>query len=292
MAKTHSPHGGNNKAAKAAKAAQLHKRVLHIGRPRSTLPIMSALHEARASSLESLNSLLGRFREFQRKRAEAQKASYASTERFLEAFRFALKGGLADKCSEWERKNAPHFNVFRMLGIERRETKLHSRLIAELLNPSGMHGQRFKFLDSFFSVIPELSGFGQPSALSRPCDWFVRTEQNAREAGRLDIVLRCRYLRPHREPPLDLIIGIENKVDAAEGNRQIFRYDGWLAKQHAHKSLLLFLTPGGWLPETGRCVCISYRGHVKRWLEKALEGLEPPWLRSTLQQHMDIVSEF
>ena len=41
------------------------------------------------------------------------------------------------------------FNVFSVLGLETKEVILHSKLLAELLNPCGSHGMGIYFLSSF-----------------------------------------------------------------------------------------------------------------------------------------------
>jgi len=42
-----------------------------------------------------------------------------------------------------------NFNIFRILKLESSEVKTHSAFIAELLKPSGSHGQK----DTFFKII-------------------------------------------------------------------------------------------------------------------------------------------
>lgn len=167
----------------------------------------------------------------------------------------------------------------------------------KLLNPSGLHGQGFKFLDGFFEIIRPillrnmpsvgLLGLGGASGYSRPTDWEVELEKVAEDTGRFDIHLWCRSL--------DLLMVIENKVDAKEGEKQLRRYEHWLAQQEKRVSncILIFLTVDGRQPDSikqpGICICISYRHHIIRWLEKALPGLEAPRLRLALEQYLEVV---
>ena len=51
--------------------------------------------------------------------------------------------------SEIARLNGENFNVFRLLDLERKEVKLHSRFIAELLDPKGSHARISFFTDVF-----------------------------------------------------------------------------------------------------------------------------------------------
>ena len=41
---------------------------------------------------------------------------------------------------EEKRRRGENFNVFKVLGLTTSEVRLHSALIAELLNPNGDHG--------------------------------------------------------------------------------------------------------------------------------------------------------
>src|SRR2546423_13058712 len=51
--------------------------------------------------------------------------------------------------AELQSRDAPDFNVFRVLGVMRHEVTTHSSMLAELLDPSGSHGQGWLFLESF-----------------------------------------------------------------------------------------------------------------------------------------------
>src|SRR4051812_21689271 len=45
------------------------------------------------------------------------------------------------------------FNIFNVLDLEYHETRLHSKFIAELLNPQGSHGQKTVFLKRFLEQL-------------------------------------------------------------------------------------------------------------------------------------------
>jgi hypothetical protein len=62
---------------------------------------------------------------------------------------------LKDNERIWEVSAAPHFNIFQVLRIERKEEKLPSRFIAALLNPNGSHSQGQLFLNLFLGVARE-----------------------------------------------------------------------------------------------------------------------------------------
>ena len=54
---------------------------------------------------------------------------------------------------EEKKKRGEHFNIFEILGIKTSEVRLHSAIIAELLNPNGNHGLGDKFLKAFIADI-------------------------------------------------------------------------------------------------------------------------------------------
>ena len=55
------------------------------------------------------------------------------------------------------------FNVFSLCGVDHYET-LHSKILAEFLNPKGSHGQGKLFLDLFCEILGRLGFEGSFSA--------------------------------------------------------------------------------------------------------------------------------
>ena len=58
-----------------------------------------------------------------------------------------------ERIEEKERKEGKNFNVFSILGMERREVQTHSMFIHELINPKGSHAQEDWYLDLFFKHV-------------------------------------------------------------------------------------------------------------------------------------------
>lgn len=180
------------------------------------------------------------------------------------------------KCRNKE--EAGQFNVFEALGVAGREI-YHSRFIGYLLNPRESHFQGDMFLKQFLIRL-ELPGSWKNAR--------VVVEQDAGEYGRIDIVIT-----------LDdgVVIAIENKVGAGEGERQLERYGQWLESQATDesKSRLVFLTPDGRKAMSDGAGCrivtmlMSYCD-MADMLEKGLEGLsdEADSLRETVGQYVDL----
>jgi PD-(D/E)XK nuclease superfamily len=230
-------------------------------------------------SVENLKGFLGRFAEFKQNESQA----LVGIKQFLDKFEIALPG-LQRKEKAWELETAPHFNIFRVLSIERREVKLHSRFLAELLDPCGSHSQQDHFLNLFF----EVAGLPWPCKPTKPSDWRITVEESAVKFGRLDIVLRAN----------GFILAIENKIDANEQEEQMARYKEWLDLQKLEfpKQILIFLTPDGRPPNTiseGECLCLSYSEHIQAWLESIVNDVEnriqAPALNSAIKQYLQII---
>lgn len=255
--------------------------------PRNYLrdPMPRVQTNAAAQKIEIIRSFLGQLDDF--KRHEEQ--SLPLLGRFLGRFAAELPK-LRHEEQSWRRATAPNFNVFRALHLERRETKLHSRFLAELLDPNGIHGQGDRFLIEFLDLAKS-SGLRSPSEWPEACYgrrlWEITTEEAVNESDRLDIVIRCGRAK--------FIIIIENKIDAAEGTEQLRRYDYWLQKQQADFRNLVFLTPDGREPETistDKCLCFSYREHVTAWLRKLVDEVQAPHLRFALDQYLQVLDSF
>src|SRR5437899_4418943 len=153
--------------------------------------------------IEIVRSLLERFEGF--KRIEEQ--SLPPLGQFLKRFAVSHPKLQQDE-QRWQKATAPNFNVFRVLHLQRRETKLHSLFLAELLDPRGSHGQADLFINAFLDLSTTV-GLRCPTLWPTDWVWKITTEEAVNESDRLDIVLRCEQAK--------FVTVIENKIDAAEG---------------------------------------------------------------------------
>jgi hypothetical protein len=98
-------------------------------------------------AVENLTAFLNRYQGWKKDQPQAS----AVVAEFLQRF---MAGHDELQRAERERgeQTAPRFNIFRALRIERRETKLHSRFLAELLDPRGSHNQGVLFLSGFLEA--------------------------------------------------------------------------------------------------------------------------------------------
>jgi len=186
------------------------------------------------------------------------------------------------------------FNIFTITKIERVEVNTHSAMIAELLNPSGSHGQGDVFLRKFIdcikesviergtkAVLPDRKVMGQA---------LVRKEKTFNGGDdRIDIFL---------EFPKSLLI-IENKVDALDGKDQLTRYD-IVGTKSSKDYCLLYLTKFGGEASAKSCevnnrdiyVPISYAVHIIKWLESCIKEVpRMPALREAIFQYLTVVKK-
>jgi hypothetical protein len=189
---------------------------------------------------------------------------------------------------ENERSRAPRFNIFRVLPIERRETLLHSPLLANLLNPTASHGQGCLFLRTFLAVASENVQLIPPSEPLEPDEWSVRSEVYIGN-GTIDLLLEC--------PKQGYVIVIENKIDASEQEAQLSRYHRWLRERRAKCSTrqLVFLTPTGRASELSPkipCILMSYHRDILEFLNRSIPTLEPPHLKVLLTEYQSVLNDW
>lgn len=189
--------------------------------------------------------------------------------------------------SERARLLAPDFNVFTLLRASRKESA-HSDFLAELLDPRGEHGQGALFLSRFVRLCSELRS-GVPADVIEMGSWAEKVTVQ-REAtifkGRCDLLIHA---------PRRLCLLIENKVDAPEEETQLARYRDWLSAlpEPSHMRLLVFLTPHGQPARSlrdGEYIRLSYALHLSEWLQRCMEEIQAPCVRSVVEQYVDVIA--
>ncbi len=173
------------------------------------------------------------------------------------------------------------FNIFRLLRKETDKVNLHSRFLAELLNPKGSHGMGAAFLVLFL----------KRCGIS-PADFHVPTARTLRERDRIDILIRNDQQA----------IIIENKIWAGDQDRQLERYAEIVARWHL-KWYIFYLTPFGHEPSTEslgklathadlahRLQCISYQQHIQEWVAECIALAPRPAVLAVMVQYAQIVN--
>jgi len=163
-----------------------------------------------------------------------------------------------------------------------------SDILRDLLDPSGPHGQGSVFLQSFLETI------GVEGMRLHPDSAAIR-EHYTNERRRLDLLVTFEN---------GAAIGIENKLDAEDQERQVEDYCDYLSLQFP-QHILFYLTGDGHDPppysiSSSRLVqlkaantlqCISYQNQILRWLEVCLKECKADKIRWFLIDLFDFIEK-
>ena len=113
---------------------------------------------------------------------------------------------IIEKNNEILEATGGRFNIFNVLGLTSNEVRLHSALLAELLNPNGTHGLKDEFLKEFTTLL-NIEKFGTKSAKVQIEKSIGPTTET--DGGRVDIIISDYN---------NCAIIIENKIYAGDQN--------------------------------------------------------------------------
>lgn len=194
-----------------------------------------------------------------------------------------------EKQQEERRKRGEDFNIFSVLGLQRREVRLHSAFVAELLNPKGCHGQSDKFLKEFLNcIIGDNHLFPDTNSVKVYVEYYIGPKDGTR-GGQIDILL----IDDHKNA-----IIIENKIDARDQENQLLRYHNYAKDEHL-RYLLLYLTKERTEAtdfSTGKnnfdYTRIGYRNEILPWLNHCEQiAVRFPLIRETIHQYIINLNE-
>jgi hypothetical protein len=174
------------------------------------------------------------------------------------------------------------FNIFSVLRGKTDEVKLHSRFIAELLNPKGMHRQGSLFLNHFLMVCefdPVLYQDSEIFTEYRDIDILIRSGKSA--------------------------IVIENKIWAGDQERQLERYRNIMLEEGIEDIQLIYLTLEGREPSLYSLGdlqndsslktylrLLAYRNEILQWLDLCIREVPvAPALRESIAQYKNLINE-
>ena len=192
------------------------------------------------------------------------------------------------------------FNVFNVLGLWSEEVRLHSAMLAELLNPEGSHGCREAFLKIFLNEVVQIDISDHINELNKAItttEFYISSiNDDGTEGGRIDILIEM----PQNSCIPSLII--ENKIYASDQPNQLLRYYNF-AKNRYHSSenfKILYLTLYGSdasSQSTGQDITfdytrISYAQDILKWLEHcAAIAYDKPKVRETIIQYRNLLTQ-
>lgn len=187
------------------------------------------------------------------------------------------------------RLTGENYNIFSILNLTTNEVRTHSAFIGELLNTKGSHGQGDTFLKLFCDVVG-IQNFNTSNSKLTIEKYISRINEDYSEGGNIDLIIE--YLN-------NQAIIIENKINAVDQEKQLFRYHNY-GKQKYQSFSLLYLTLDGKdasdLSKNGLTekdyIRISYKVEIKKWLEICKEkSVNHPLLRETIAQYLHLIKK-
>ena len=186
-----------------------------------------------------------------------------------------------------EKEEGKCFNVFSALNMCSDEVRLHSRLLATLLNPKANHGLENEFLKSF------LTALGLPEDYITHCKEQIveRPIGEVTEAtgGRIDIILEDR----------GHAVIIENKIYAGDQSNQLLRYYNYGIKMFGENNFkLVYLTLYGSDPSASSLggahfnfIKLSYAQDILKLLEKLVKPQPVKPVHHTIKDYITIIKQ-
>lgn len=178
-----------------------------------------------------------------------------------------------------EKHRGTKFNIFSILGIERREVDTHSYFIYELINPEGTHFQGDKYLKIFIESVLEIEDF-EFEGVKVGRETFTNTSR------RIDFTIENdKYY-----------IAIEMKIDAGDQDKQLHDYYHF-AKESNKEVHLFYLTLSGKeaSEESHQNIeykKISFTNDISNFIEKSIEkSANLPIIRESLIQYKYLIEK-
>lgn len=179
------------------------------------------------------------------------------------------------------------FNVFFALQLCSDEVRLHSRLLAVLLNPKAKHGLGDKFLKSFLSAIDLPQDY--ISDCKEPIVERSIGEVTDTTGGRIDIILEDSKQKH--------AIIIENKIYANDQPNQLLRFHNYGKEQFGEDNFkLIYLTLYGREPsycstggEKFELIKLSYAQDILKLLEDLAQSISPKPVRSIIEDYSKVI---
>ena len=186
-----------------------------------------------------------------------------------------------------EKEEGKCFNVFSALDICSDEMRLHSRLLATLLNPEASHGLGNEFLKLFLIALglPEdYITYCKEQIVERPIG-----EVTEATGGRIDIILEDR----------GHAVIIENKIYAGDQPNQLLRYHNYGVKTFGENNFkLVYLTLYGSDPspyslggEHFEFIKLSYAQDILKLLEDFVPTQPQKPVHSTIEDYITIIKQ-
>lgn len=193
------------------------------------------------------------------------------------------------KVEEKSRKKGDKFNIFSILGIQRKEVETHSFLLYDLINPNGSHYQGDLYLRIFLKeILKEKDDFKVDNLLKNAKNIKVDRETfisgKGIKNGFIDFTIEIdKYY-----------IAIEMKIDSKENGNQLDNYKTFLESIPNKEKRLYYLTLFGDEADKSKIeedekngyIRISFLQDISNFIEKSIEESKNlPIIRESLIQY-------
>ena len=189
------------------------------------------------------------------------------------------------------KEKGDNYNLFKVINMTGDETRVHSAMIADLLNPNGQHQMGDIFLKLFIDRLNELTdpiSFACNNAKVE-CEKYIGPKTDT-DGGRLDI-----YLTDGTHH-----IVIENKIYATDQENQLLRYHRFLKRcsKNENDTLLLYLSLDGEVHDMDKTIggeeitffTISYAHFILNWLTDCRHmAMDKPLMREGIAHYLNII---
>ena len=186
-----------------------------------------------------------------------------------------------------EEEEGKCFNVFSALNMCSDEVRLHSRLLATLLNPKANHGLENEFLKSFLidlGLPEDYITYCKEQIVERPIG-----EVTEATGGRIDIILEDR----------GHAVIIENKIYAGDQLNQLLRYHNYGVKTFGENNFkLVYLTLNGSEPSSDSLggghfefIKLSYAQDILGLLDRLMTTYPQKPIHRTIKDYITIIKQ-
>jgi hypothetical protein len=189
---------------------------------------------------------------------------------------------LSKKYDEISSLSGEKFNIFNLLGVNSDEV-IHSKILAMLLDPHGMHQKQDVFLKCFLEEL-NIKDFNTKNAAVKTEYYIGQIDESYESGGRIDIVINSNKQ-----------IIIENKIYASDQKNQLSRY-----RKSNPDAIIIYLTLDGRTADDNSLgdldpediINISYKDFIIQWLGLCRkESVDFPTLRETITQYINVLRE-
>lgn len=188
-------------------------------------------------------------------------------------------------------KNGESFNLISVMQMEWDETKTHSRILADLLNPNGSHGQGPIFLEKFLCLSESLQDLNLDlSKVQVIVEKNIgKIDSHYQHGGRIDIVIEAG----------DKAVIIENKINAPDQKNQLLRYQRYADCTYRGGYRIIYLNKFGTPASdysTGNKLSdddylqLGYNDDILNWLEDCQSySKDKPRIFDVLEQYKEAI---